>query len=139
MKKIALWLYIALFAALSAVSWLDPEPGVTPAALVLDIALSVLTVLGMVFYATRIAVPRVVAAWKVVTAFIVIGYIIRIALAWPELIVRDPGVTVAEHTILLCIMFTIAAAILVPAIVINLRFAQARAGLSPRLPRHPVA
>ncbi|HYI12595.1 MAG TPA: hypothetical protein VEK57_26325 [Thermoanaerobaculia bacterium] len=126
MKTIALWLNIALFAALSAVSWLDPEMDVTPAELVLDIALSVFTVLGMVFYATRIAVPQLVAAWKAIAPLLLAGYIVRLALGWPELMVQDSDSTVTEHRIVVCIALAAAAVALVPAIVINFRFARAR-------------
>lgn len=53
MKTIALWLYIVLFAAVSAVFWLDPGVRGTPAELGLDIALSVFPVLEMVLGASR--------------------------------------------------------------------------------------
>jgi hypothetical protein len=57
---------------------------------------------------------------------IVVGYIVRFALAWPELAAKDPASTATEQAVVLGIVLSAAIAFLVPAIVVNLRFAQAR-------------
>src|SRR5262245_52878826 len=96
-KAIALWFYIAAFAALTVGSWAVPETRGSGVELVVDIVVSLATLVGLLAYATHVAVRELIAAWKVVAPLILLGSVLQLVLEWPRLATGDPELPAAEH------------------------------------------
>lgn len=123
--RVALWIYIAVYAALAVWSQIDPDPEETAADLILDAVLSSALLFGMVGYALRLDWRRVIAAWKFVAPLLVVGYVVQlIMLVSSEQ--PDPEMTVVQHRVLLAFAFVVVTMFVSPAFVINFRFARAR-------------
>jgi hypothetical protein len=125
-RRIALWTYIALFVLISVLAALDDEPGATPIEPAVDVVVSIATVAGLFFYALRLRNPRLMGAWKVIAPLILAAEIGLLLFRWPELVAPDPELSATEHRVFLAVALTLAAALLVPAIVLNFRFAFGR-------------
>lgn len=123
-KQAALWTYIATFAVLSVLAGVDDEVKETATERGLDILLSTVTLVGLVAYAVRLAAPTLIHIWKAVAPLILIGYLIQLASAWPELVAADPELTAREQFYIVSVVLAVFTLFLVPAIVINFRFAR---------------
>jgi hypothetical protein len=128
-KSVLLWLYIAAYAAVAVVSWLDDEgPPETPAEFAFDVVLAVLLFVGMILYARRVQQPLLIRAWKFVAPAILIAQIVQLVLAWPELSAPDPEMDLsatAQKVIVAAVLFAVAL-FLAPAHIVNFRFARSR-------------
>lgn len=127
LRSIALWTYIALFVLISVLAWLDDESSArTQIESAVDFVVSIVTVAGLIFCALRVREPRLLAMWKVTAPLILAADIVLLVLRWPELVAHDPELSAAENHALLAIGLTLTAALLIPAIIINFRFANGR-------------
>jgi hypothetical protein len=127
LRSVGLWTYVALFTLLSVLGWLDDESG-TGAQIesAVDFVVSVTTIAGLTFYALRLQTPKLIAAWKVVAPLILAAEVVLLVLRWPDLVAHDPEFSAAENQVLLAVGLTFAAALLIPAFIINFRFANGR-------------
>lgn len=127
LRSIALWVYIALFVLISVLAWLDDESSArVQIESAVDVAVSIVTVAGLIFYALRVRTPRLIATWKIIAPLILAAEIVLLVMRWPELVAHDPEFSAAENHALLAIGLTLTAALLIPAIIINFRFANGR-------------
>ena len=126
MKRVVLWLYIAAYATIAVVSSLDPDPKETLLEFGFGVLLTLLTLVGMILYARGVANRQLIAAWRVVPPLLVAGTIGLLVFAWPALTAPDPELTVTEQRVILAVALVVAAAVEVPAIIINFRFARGR-------------
>jgi hypothetical protein len=128
LRSLALWTYIALFVLISVLASLDDESSArgTQIESAVDFVVSIVTVVGLILYALRVRQPRLIATWKIIAPLILAAEIVLLVLRWPELVARDPEFSAAENHALLAIGLTLAAALLIPAIIINFRFANGR-------------
>jgi hypothetical protein len=127
-RRVALWVYIVMFVCLSVHGAIDDE-STAPASLLVsavDVAVSLLTIAGLFFYALRARNRRLIASWRVIAPLLPATEILLLIPELPELLVPDPDFTVAETTVLLAFALVFVSALLVPAFVINFRFAKGR-------------
>lgn len=124
--RVLLWLYIALLVTFWAMSLIDPDSSETPAEIAFDVVRTVILLIGVVAYALRLNVPRMIAAWRFVAPALVIALVAELVLVWPELMIRDPELSPTEHYVVVGVALGAVVLLLTPAVVVNFRFARAR-------------
>ena len=124
--RVALWLYIALFVTICVLIQLDPESTETPAETAFDVVITTITLIGLVAYALRLNVPRMIAAWKFVAPALLITFIVELIIAWPEMMAPDPELSSTEHYAIVSLALAATVLLLTPAVIVNFRFARAR-------------
>jgi len=126
-SRIGLWAFIALFVLINVLAWLfDESSARVQIGSAVDFVVSIVTIAGLIFYALRVRKSGLIATWKIIAPLILAAEIVLLVMRWPELVAHDPEFSAAENRALLAIGLTLTAALLIPAIIINFRFANGR-------------
>jgi hypothetical protein len=135
LQTIAVWAYIAAFVAVSVVAWLDPEATETRSEQIVDVVVTLLTLIGMVAYVRRLQDTRLIRVWKAVAPLLVVAYAAQLIIGWPEASQPDPESTASEHVRALVFAHVVVIAFLAPAIAMNFRFARGGQAILPVPPQ----